>query len=221
MRCTAVAVVLLAVSGIVHGVWTHRWERWSAPVALARAERIEHIPLELDEWKGEPIKTDQEAFPEELVGHSVTIEYTNRADKSTVKVYLACGRTTELVAHTPRACYVANGYTCPTSDMRVAVRAIPPNEGVVGEFSVSNFSKPSPLEPGAQEHLRVFWAWSDGTGWRVPGNPERTFRHSPVIYKCYALRAVGAPDEPTDGDPAARLLAALVPQLDAVLAPAN
>jgi hypothetical protein len=213
MRATVIAVALLGLGGGLHGVWSHRWEDWSAPELRARAERIEAIPLQVGDWRGERIETDALTLPEELVGRGVSVRYTNRVDGSIVIVFLTCGPTDGLVSHTPRVCYPANGFTCPTEDVRVAPPADPGAPGA--EFWASNFTQPGAVPV----HLRVLWSWSDGTGWRVPSNPHRTFRDSAVLYKCYAIRQVLTSDEPLEGDPALRLLSALLPQLDPVLTP--
>lgn len=209
MRHTIAAVVLLALSGVLHGVWSHRWDMWSAPAVQASVDRIERIPMRVGDWEGQRVETDPHTLPEELVGRGVSVRYTNRIDGAVVTVYVACGPTDGLAAHTPRVCYPANGYTCPAADLRVS-----PGAGA-GEFWASNFTRPNAATP---THLRVFWAWSDGSGWQVPDNPRRVFRRSPVVYKCYAIRQVLTPDEPLEGDPALRLLAALLPPLDAALA---
>lgn len=210
MRYTAVAVALLAASGALHGLWTHRWEPWSAD--RPGADRVERIPLAVGEWEGVRVAAEAHTLPEEDVGRGVSVRYTSRTDGSVVTAYLACGPTDGLVSHTPRACYVSNGYTCPTADLRVS----PPAEGGrAGEFWASNFTQQG--DGAVPVHLRVLWAWSDGSGWQIPGNPRRTFRRPPAIYKLYAIRQVVSPDEPLEGDPALRLLAALVPPLDAAL----
>jgi hypothetical protein len=211
LRCTATAVAFLALSGGLHGLWTHRWEGWAAPAVRASADRLDRIPLRVGEWDGRPAETDPRTLPEEVIGRGVSVDYTNRIDGSAVTVYLACGPTDGIVAHPPSVCYPSNGYECRSADRRVA----PPLDGGTAEFLVSNFTLPSPTLP---THLRVFWAWSEGAGWQAPPNPWRTFRRTPVLYKCYAIRQVGTPDEPLDGDPALRLLAALLPRLDEVLA---
>ena len=215
-RYAVIAAALLALSGIAHGVWTHRWELWSAPAVQAKSDRIEQLPLRFGDWEGRRVETDALTLPEEKVGRGVSAEYVNRIDGTAVTVFLTCGPTDGLVSHTPRVCYPANGYTCPTADLRVSPPVV---EGAgAPEFWVSNFSK---LDALSTTHLRVFWSWSDGSGWQVPGNARRTFRRHAAIYKCYVIRPVVTPDEPLDGDPGVRFLSTFLPQLDAALSAAN
>jgi hypothetical protein len=199
-------VLLLALNGALHGVWTHRWEDWTEPRIQATAGRLAAVPLRVGEWVGEPVPGDPQELPEEVTGRGVTVRYVSRADGTAVVVYLAAAPTDAAIAHTPRVCYPAVGYSCPAPDLRV-------DDGG-REFWMSSFAKTGAAVP---THLRVFWAWSDGRGWRVPANPGRTFRREPVLYKCYAVRYLADPDEPIDGDPCLRLLGELLPAVDGVL----
>ena len=119
----AVAVLLLALGGVLHGVWSHRWELWSAPAVKASADRIEQIPLRVGDWEGKRIETDPLTLPEEMVGRGVSVQYTSRIDGTVVTVYLACGPTDAAVGHTPRVCYPTNGFTCATADLRFPTTA--------------------------------------------------------------------------------------------------
>lgn len=212
VRATTAAILLLAGNGVLHGVWTHRWEAWSDEAVRAAAARIEGVPLRVGDWDGRRVETDPLTHPEEMVGRGVTVQYANRADGTTATVYLSCGPTDGLVSHTPQACYGANGYTCVPPDLGVSPG--PAAEGPPPQFWVSQFTRTGAATP---LHLRVFWSWSDGTRWQTPGNPRRTFRRLPVINKCYVFRHVTSLDEPVDGDPCLRLLEVLLPHLDATL----
>ncbi|MBP3960068.1 hypothetical protein J8F10_32985 [Gemmata sp. G18] len=205
------AIALLGLSGGLHGIYTHRWDSWAESVAGTAVDRIERVPLRAGAWEGERIEVDTLTLPEEMVGRAVSVRFVNRITGSTATVFLSCGPTDSIAAHTPRVCYPVNGYPCSGTDLRASPA---PAEDPAPEFWVSNFTKPDALAP---IHLRVIWAWSDGRGWQVPGNPLRTFRRSPVIYKCYVVRQVISPDEPVENDPGMQLLAALLPELDGVL----
>jgi hypothetical protein len=142
-----------------------------------------------------------------LVGRGVTTRFVDQTDGTEVWVYVACGPTDSIVAHTPTVCYQANGYTWVGPDLRVR----PPGDGQTDEFVVSNFSFAQATVP---THLRVFWAYSDGGGWTAPENPRRAFRHTPVLFKCYAIRRPVTPDEPIDGDACLRLMSVLLPRIN-------
>jgi hypothetical protein len=129
-----------------------------------------------------------------------------------VVVYLASGHMSTMKGHTPLQCYPANGYRVAVPEARV--HPAPGADAAPPEFWAATFSQG---EGAAPVHLRVLWAWKDGARWQAPDNLGRTFRASPFLYKCYAIRRVVTPDEPLDGDPAAELLKELLPRLDRVL----
>src|SRR5262249_27212396 len=127
--------------------------------------------------------------------------------------YLACGHTIAMESHTPRECYPAAGYKMAGPEGRVSLL---PASGEAAEFLAATFSK---VEASAAVQLRVFWSWKDdGPSWRVPDNTGRTFRASPFLYKCYAVRALVAPEEPLESDPCSELLNELIPELNRALA---
>ena len=178
-----VTILLLVVNGVLHGIWSHRWDAWSDETVQSFAARIDGIPLQVGDWEGTRLEIDPLTHPTEMVGQGLNVRYVNRIDGTAIIVYLACGPTGGLVSHTPQACYTSNGYTCIPPDIRVPV--MPPHEGLARQFWVSNFTR---SEAAIPTYLRVFWSWSDGKEWQTPGNPRRTYRQQPVIYKCYALR---------------------------------
>ncbi len=213
LRAAAAAAAILILNGTLHGIWSFRWNTWSD--SAVQAEHIKDVPLQIGDenaWEGTRIETDALTLPEELVGRGEAYRFVNRFSKAEVLVFLSCGPTDGLVAHTPRVCYPAHGYSCPKSDQRVS---LPVGNGKPAAFWASTFSK---SKAATAEHLRVLWAWSDGSTWQIPDNPLRTFRRIPVLYKCYVLRALAAPDESLEGDPGVEFLSALLPRLDGALA---
>jgi hypothetical protein len=213
-RVVLISLLVLAGNGLLHGLWSHRWEGWRSASSQAAAARVEQIPLSVGDWEGVRVEEDLEAtagISTEFY-QGVTVRYVNRNDGSTVLVFLSCGGTDDQVSHTPRVCYTVNGFECPRPDLRVSV---PNGDNPAQEFWASNFTRPSEVAP---VHVRVFWALSDGSGWQVPPNPRRTYRRSAIVYKCYAIRRLTTLDEPLDGDPSIGLLSTLLPSLEPVLA---
>ena len=204
------AVGLLAAGGAAHGFWTHRWVPWDSPQAQAAAARLERLPVDVGGWAGRQIETDPLSLPEEATGRGVTVKFTDLQDGMVVYAYIACGPTGASVAHVPTVCYPANGYDWCPPDRRVVLSPDPAGE----QFRMSEFKRGA---DGLVIRVRVFWAWSDGSGWRTPDNPGREFRRSPVVFKCYLTRSLASPDEPSDTDPCGRLWAALQPELDRAL----
>lgn len=207
------AALVLFLNGLWHGVWSHRWNGWEGAAAQSASVRIDDVPLELGVWKGERQHGESIGIPEEQIGRVVLVKYTDRSDGTVVYAHLSCGPTQAAVVHTPTVCYPANGYKSCRNELTVDPAAAS-EDGSGSEFKVAEFIRE---EAGVPTRLRVYWAWSDGGGWRVPGNPGRTYRHSPTLYKCYLTRQLSSPDEPLDGDPCGRLWALLRPQLDRTL----
>jgi hypothetical protein len=205
-------VCLLAVNGLVHGLWTERWSGLTEQAVQAAGARLQHIPMRVGSWDGQVVTNEQAPMPEEVVGRNVTVRYTHRTTGQVVLAYLACGHTQTMELHTPLECYPANGF-------RVAVPAarVSPLPGAAAgrpEFWAATFSQG---ESGTPVHLRVFWSWKGAGRWQAPDNLGRTFRRSPFLYKCYAIRQLVTPDEPLDGDPALDFLKDLTEELNNVL----
>ncbi len=208
----ALAVVLVSLNAAMHGAWSHRWAAWTDAPAQAKSQKLDAVPLQAGEWDGARIEADPLGIAEEIIGRGVNLRYTSRVDGTVVMAYVACGPTDALIGHVPTVCYPANGYEWRSPDLRTTLDS--GGAGTGGEFWVSQFTRPQADVP---VHLRVFWSWSDGGPWRVPGNPGRAFRRTPVLYKCYFVRQIAGQDEPVEGDPCYRLMAALVPKLNEVL----
>lgn len=206
-----VGILLVAVSGVLHGYWSHRWNDWTDTVAQLQADRLEEIPLHIGDWDGTRIEADPHGLPEELVGRGVSVRYVNQTNGTAIVAYLACGPTDAAISHVPSVCYPANGYTWCKPDLRNSLELA---DGKKAEFWISQFTRPREDVP---VHLRVFWAWSDGLGWRTPGNPGREFRKTPILYKCYFVRQVASLDEPVKEDPCFGLMRVLLPALDPIL----
>lgn len=205
----AAALLLLALSGVVHGLWTGRWG--PSPDLAGAAARCQQVPQTLGDWEGRPLEINQTQLEvAEVVGH-VARQYVNKHTGQRVSLILICGRPGPISVHTPDVCYAGAGYA-PVGDMeRAGVPAVA--DGPASEFLTLRFKKPGV----AAEPLRIFWAWSDRGPWRAPENPRLSFARAPVLYKLYVVRALGSPDEPLDGDPCQDFLRVLVPELQKCL----
>jgi hypothetical protein len=206
------AVCLLAVNGLVQGLWTGRWSGLTEHAVQAAGDRLQQIPMKVGGWDGEAVPSDQAAMPEEVVGRNVTVRYTHRTTGQVVLAYLACGHTQKMELHTPLECYPANGFRVAVPATRVSSQ--PGAAADQPEFWTATFSQG---EPGTPVHLRIFWSWKGAGRWQAPDNPGRAFRGSPFLYKCYVIRQLVTPDEPLDGDPALDLLKDLTQELKNVL----
>jgi hypothetical protein len=206
------AVCLLAVNGLVHGLWTQRWSGLTEQAVGAAGDRLQRIPMKVGGWDGQPVAGDQATMPEEVVGRNVTVRYVHRTTGQTVLAYFACGHTQVMELHTPLECYPANGFRVAVPETRVS--PVPGAGPDRPEFWAATFSQG---ESGTPVHLRIFWSWQGAGRWQAPDNPGRAFRRSPFLYKCYAIRQLVSPDEPLEGDPALDFLRDLTEELKNVL----
>jgi hypothetical protein len=206
------AAGLLAVNGLLHGLWSQRWSGLTEQAVQAATEKMQRIPLTVGNWDGHLVENNQAALPEEVVGRNVTVRYVHRTSGQVVLVYLACGHTQAMELHTPVECYPANGYRVVAPAARVSPE--PAAGADRAEFWGATFGQG---ETGTPVYLRIFWSWKDTGRWQAPDNPGRAFRSSPYLYKVYAIRELVTPEEPVEGDPALDCVTGLTRELHKVL----
>jgi hypothetical protein len=209
-----VSVVLgsgvLIACGVVHGVWTERFQP-SAAVQNA-VEKLPQLPLNLGpevdgrpQWQGEEIPVKPGSAVAGVAG-CLQRSYTDTRSGKVVTIALVCGRPGPVSIHSPDACYAASGYTVD------APREVKAAGGA--------FWKADALltRAGGEEHrLRIFWAWNNGGGWKANADPRREYVSSPALFKLYVLRALDAGEEPNKAEPCQELMKALLPALDKTL----
>jgi hypothetical protein len=203
------AVIVLLFSGIVHGVWTERWgEASDLNEAVARLERL---PLDLGDWKGEPIASANRKGGG-LAG-SVSCRYLHRPTGKEVTVFLGCGRPAVVAIHTPDVCYAASGFELePTQEFTLP--AASSSAGAV--FYTARAKK---TKAGDQTKLRIFWSWHAAGKWAVADTPRMAFVDHKILYKVYFIRELNSATEPLADDPCVQLMEKLLPRLQAVVQP--
>jgi hypothetical protein len=197
------AIVLVIVSGIVHGFWTDRWTVSAAPTEAAA--RLEKLPLSVGDWQGRPLKGGPKSN-EAITGELYRL-YVNRKTGSEVTVLIFSGLPGPVSIHTPDWCYGAAGYKVesPNRHRQAAQGATP-----AAEFWTADLHKTRATE---QLHQRIFWSWTTHGTWQAPDEPRLAFVREPVLFKMYLVRPLHSPGEPLEGDPCLDLLRALLPQL--------
>lgn len=198
------ALTAVVVCGVVHGLWTDRWASAEEPAALAA--RLDSIPLEIGDWRGEAL--EQNARPvREVMGHLYR-RYVNRRSGDTVTVALVGGRPGPVSVHTPDACYGAHGY-----EVSTRTKYVLPQEGTKpgAEFWTAQFLK---TRAAGRTQLRIFWAWSAEGDWDIPDNPRVAYARRPLLYKFYLIREMSTPDQPlAPDDPCLDVMRLLLPEL--------
>ena len=204
---TALAIVVVLATGIVHGIWTGRWEFSDEPGASVA--RLPNVRMELDDWQGQTLDAESQQLGD--ASACLLRRYTNRVTGACVTVFLLCGRPGPVAIHPPDSCYAAGGYEIATPSQ---FKAPGETDTPPAEFRVARMRK---KRAGEHSQLRIFWSWNDGNGWHVPADPRWTFASAAVLFKLYLVRELPDFEEPLDDDPSIDLMRRLLPELDKVL----
>jgi hypothetical protein len=203
---TAGAVVILVLTGLVHGAWTNRWEKSQAlEEAVASLQKVPH---QLGDWRGEEMEMDAQQFERGGVDGHKAMSYFDPFDHSIITTLLLVGRPGPVSVHTPDVCYGGAGYEMLGEPTRceVARPGEPP-----AEFWVARFRKEG---GGERRHLRIFWSWLPWGGtWQAPDNPRLTFGRAPALCKLYIVREMTSPNESLEDEPAIGLIRLLLADL--------
>jgi hypothetical protein len=206
-----VGLAVLLGAGVVHGLWTERWQR-SAELQEAAA-RLADLPDDVGPWRGQPEPADPDALKMAgAVGHWSRRFSDGRGNA--VGVLLLCGRAGPMSVHRPEHCYSTAGFEGAGAAERLPLAV---SGGEPAEFWTARFHKD---EADGPLQLRIFWGWSAGGAWQAPDSPRLAFSRQRVLYKLYVFRDLAGPQEPL-GDPCVALLGHLLPVLQRTLAPAG
>jgi hypothetical protein len=206
-----VGLVLVLLSGLLHGWWTQRWQESRA---LEDAViRLDDVPMTVGAWRG-----NDEALDAEQVSHAGLAggwmrRYVQPQTGTTLTVLLLCGQPGPTAVHTPEWCYRGVGYL-PDRPERQTL-PLPPDQPPA-ECWVGQFRKQDGV---VWAGLRIHWSWSSTGAWRAPDYPRLAFARYPVLFKLYVVRELSLPGETADEDPVTGFLEDFLPQLNACLFP--
>jgi hypothetical protein len=203
-----VAFGFVLASGMVHGLWTSRWQQ-SEGLRSAVA-RLEDVPMTIGEWQGRPMEADAGVFKQAGAAGFWMRNY--QVKRQAVTVILMCGPSGKMAVHTPEVCYQGAGYDILGSTTTHPVQTA---QGAFGEFFTARFRKPY---VGGASLLRIDWAWNATGTWQAPDSPRWTFRGEPFLYKLYLVRET-QPGESAAAEPTLELLRQLLPVLNQALFP--
>jgi Protein of unknown function (DUF3485) len=196
-----VAFVLVASSGLVHGLWTERWQKSDA--LTAACARVDQMPLDFGAWKGKALEVDAEEFAQAGAEAYWMRQYT-RKDRS-LTVLLMCGRAGRMSVHTPEFCYQGLGYQMTDAAVK---KDVVWGTAAKAEFWTARFSK----QRGLANDLRLVWGWNGGDRWQAPASPRWEFRGRPWLYKLYIVHETSGPERLED-DAAFEFLKDFLPEL--------
>ena len=207
----AVAVSLLVVTGVVHGLML---DRWGPPDRLIKAaERLENVPASIGDWTSRDLEVSEQV--QMIAGSQGMLSrvYTHRPTGSTVNILIVCGRPGPVSEHPPTVCFTSSGFRLAEKERKYLVKGR--NDVELGEFWLGDFTKTSDLVP---ENLRTFWGWSADGRWEAADSPRLKYAPFPVLYKLYVTRPmIRTGDDIDDNDLAIQFMHLLLPQLQTAL----
>jgi hypothetical protein len=200
-----IALAMLLLAGLVHGVWTDRWGRPDEPPDFGR---LQDVPSTLGEWRGETVEADKNDLDLAHITSTWMRRYTHGGRGDVVTVLLMSGRAGPLSVHTPEACYRGAGFQLlgDRHKYRQLLEGKPP-----AEFWTARFRKASPTGP---LQLRIFWSWKATGPWSAPQVPRLSFARVPVLYKLYVVRETATASDLLEEDPCMDLMRKLLPEMD-------
>jgi hypothetical protein len=202
-----VAVCILGVSGLVHGMWTHRW---TPHEVAASKDLLETLPDDVGDWQvDEVLKIDPAEIPARAACHSRRFMPTKTGRPTIVSV--TSGTPDVVAVHTPDVCYLGAGYKLKGDVTR---QTISYGDGRNAFFWVGDFIKTTAL---ASETVRVRWSWTIDGDWQAPDYPRlvygMSFARAPNLYKLYIVHPLLEDEDLTRDDPYRRFIADLLPHL--------
>lgn len=194
------AVVLLAVCGVVHGRWTDRWQT-SSDLEEAAA-RIEQVPLTVGAWRGDAVEVDARSFAQAGAQAYWARVYKKARTRQSALAILMCGRAGRMAIHTPEMCYGGAGYEMHDQPAPTPMRSSAGAD--LGEFFTARFTKAT----GLGSDLRLYWGWNPGEGWRA--EPALGISRPDVPLQAVRFpRSIRVPGPGCIGRPAAELAAGI------------
>ncbi len=205
----ATALVIIILTGVVHGDLTGRW---GASQELQDAVvRLEAIPSTVGSWHATDIELDPRQVEIGEIAGYVARRYEGPSGAG-FTVMIVCGRPGPIAAHTPEWCYGGAGYHAEGSPL---AESLDIGEGRRSAFWVSTFRKERVAVP---EDLEICWSWNAEGGWQAPENARVAFAPNRFLYKLYVVRDASADGGRGEEEEARReFIRHLIPGVNAAL----
>jgi hypothetical protein len=197
-------IIVIVVSGLIHGLWSDRWGLSSEPATSA--SKLAGVPTTLGDWYmcDESSLDAREQANAGIAGYLIR-RYVQNGKGNQVQMYLLCGRSGQISVHTPDICFAGAGYEFSNSPERKTGIGQPGDDFWVGQCAKRTAALP--------EQVRVYWSWSATGQWQAPDNPRLNFARSKALFKLYVIHAVPSLGEPIDKDPSLDFITQLLPEL--------
>ncbi len=197
-------LLMLGLSGVVHGMLTHRWAPASAQETGIDLLSGLNKPIS-GFMPGSMLPVDPKDMPPKT--KTVSRQFLPQGAGRACVAAVTSGVPAEVAIHTPDVCYLGTGYRVktPTSKQTILL----PN-GSQASFYVADFEKQSPT---GVERIRVRWAWSANGAWEAPDFPRWYFGRSPLLYKLYVVHPLEEEEDLTKNDPYRTFVGGLAQEL--------
>jgi hypothetical protein len=204
----AAIAAAIAGMGLAHGRLT---DRWSPPPREELAGKGgAAMPLEIGDWRGEPLPRQAEDDGKTAV---VNRKYINSAAGRWMLTSVTSGRPGIVSVHNPEHCYLGSGYKLVDA---IRAETIDLGDGREARFWTGHFQK---KKPTGIESIRIYWGWTaDGT-WEAPSQPRLLFALKPRLHKLYMIHPVPTGAEAEDAAPYRAFMSRYVAELSRRLGP--
>ncbi|QDS96371.1 hypothetical protein FF011L_51790 [Roseimaritima multifibrata] len=201
-KALIVVVGAILISGIVHGYLDGRWVDQVDVQALG--SELNQLPEKCGDWEL-VAETDLESNAADLLQcyGSTVREYVQPATGQRVNLAVLFGPRGPIAVHTPEVCYSSKG-TEPAGDRVQAAIA-----------GSDRFWKTQFKQRGAnQNHLEVWYGWSDGGAWQAVDYPRVW-----MTDRLYKIQVASALNQETGESPINDFLQDFLPELKSKMHP--
>ncbi len=190
-------------SGLVHGWMSNRWGLPEDLLALG--EKLDDIPEQCGNWRlessGELSETEIKML--ECAGFSVRT-YVNTATGARVQMALIVGPAMPISLHRAEICWNTKGHVIHQKRKRVTVED---TQGTDQEFYRLTFQ----TNDLARRLVRVYYGWSDGSGWSEQTESRLSRTRRPYLYKIEVAGQLPPGADPNKTDPCRDFLQEFLP----------
>src|SRR5262245_36343750 len=165
------AVAIVAIGGVVHGMWTHRWAGDAA--RDAGVDLLARVDAPIGDWQpGPAVAVNERDIPKgtRATSRQFVHEKANKRAVASVTV----GVPGVVAAHTPDVCFLGSGYKLKNPPSK---QTLPLPGGGSVKFYVADFEKTTAT---GTEAVRCRWAWTADGSWHAPDYPRLYFARSQI-----------------------------------------
>ena len=209
-----VVLVIVAIGTWKQGVYTDRftWIEQDTEQLDNFTKRLEHVPLEFGDWVGEVKAYNEDQFIRSKCNGCFSSMYENKRTGDAVTVYLVSGTARNATIHTPDWCYRGAGYEMKAKPNSYRISS----DDISSEFVTTTFNRETAFE---QQHLRIFWTFSENGTWEGPVRAKIHFAGKSALFKMYLISPILKRDDSVESSPAKQFAEDFMPILTEVLFP--